>query len=416
MKREKNSSSLKIDIEKLVYGGMGIGRYQGKVIFVPFSIPGDQLLVRPIEEKKTYIRAEIIQILESGNGRINPLCPHFKKCGGCHWQQLDYLRQVESKRQILEQIMHHRFPETLNLPINMRACPQPFAYRSRGRMQTHGSGSTSSVGFFRGGSHIIENVESCPLFRPSLNNAVASLRQYKANAGQDPKPQEWDMSCSEEDNAWTVTRTGSIPAEILASSRKTGKSNEVILDRRVGAFHYSITDSTFFQANDFMISELVQLVQESTVLAGNQSALDLFAGVGLFSLPLARYFKKIVTVESAKASCRLCSANASAAGLDSIQIECADASSWMRSEASSKLQPFDLIVLDPPRAGAGRPIMERIKEWAPKIIVYVSCDPQTLSRDLAWLSPHHYQIERVQGLDMFPQTYHFETVVRLMKR
>jgi 23S rRNA (uracil1939-C5)-methyltransferase len=416
MKSEKKINAFKIDIEKLIYGGMGIGRHQGKVVFVPFSIPGENLLVRPIDEKKTFIRAEIVQILESGNGRTSPLCPHFEKCGGCHWQQLEYLRQVEAKRLILEEIFHHRFPETLDLPIVMRACPQPFAYRSRARMQTRGSGSTSSVGFFRSASHTIEDVEQCPLFRPSLNDALRSLREFKSKAGQDPKPQEWDMACSEEDNRWAAIRAESIPAEVLSSSIETGKSDEVLLRRKIGGFHYSTTPSVFFQANDFMISELMRLVQESSKNAGCGSALDLFAGVGLFSLPLARCFKKITAVDNSPASYRLCSANASIAGLDHIQIACSDILAWMHSKAASNLQPFDLIVLDPPRTGAGINVMERIKELAPNIIVYVSCDPQTLSRDLAWLSPGDYEIEFVEGLDLFPQTYHFETIVRLAKR
>jgi 23S rRNA (uracil1939-C5)-methyltransferase len=415
MKREKSSKAFKTDIEKLVYGGMGIGRHQGKVVFVPFSIPGDYLLVQPVDEKKTFIRAEIVQILKPGNGRTSSLCPHFEKCGGCHWQQLEYLRQVETKRQILEEILHHRFPETLDLPIVMRACPQPFAYRSRARVQTRGSGSTSSVGFFRSASHTIEDIELCPLFRPSLNDALRSLRQFKSR-GQDPIPQEWDMACSEDDTTWAATRTGSSPAEVLSPSIETGKIDEVILRRKIGEFHYSTTPSVFFQANDLMISELVRLVQESAQNADGGSALDLFAGVGLFSLPLARFFKKIIAVENSHASNRLCSLNASIAGLDHIQSVCADVFAWMHSKTASDLQPFDLIVLDPPRTGAGMSIMERIKEWAPNTIVYVSCDPQTLSRDLARFSPWDYEIEFVEGLDLFPQTYHFETIVRLAKR
>jgi 23S rRNA (uracil1939-C5)-methyltransferase len=415
MKRESNSHTIQVDIEKLIYGGMGMGRHQGKVVFVLFSVPGDRLLVRPIEEKKTFIRAEIVQILRSGNGRVNPPCPYFATCGGCHWQQLEYLRQVEAKRQILEELMHHRFPETRDLPIIMQACPQPFEYRSRARMQTRGAGPTSSTGFFRGASHIIENVKHCPLFRPSLNEALNSLRQFKSKAGQDPKPQEWDLASSEDDNQWTITEIGSMPARVL-SSINNGKSDEVILRRKVGEFYYSITASVFFQANDFMISELVRLVQESVQNAGDGSALDLFAGVGLFSLPLARCFDKLVAVESSSASCHLCSANASAAGLDRIQTVCADVLAWMQSEAYAHRQSFDLTVLDPPRTGAGPHVIERIKEWAPNTILYVSCDPQTLSRDLAPLTPANYRIDLVEGLDMFPQTYHFETVVRLIKR
>ena len=141
--------AFQITVEKLVYGGAGLGRHNGKVVFVPFSVPGDHLLVHTVTEKKTYVRAEIVKIIKPGNGRITPTCPHFAKCGGCHWQQLEYSRQVEAKRQILEEIFNHRFPQTRELPIIMKACAQPFGYRSRARVQLRGSGSRTIVGFFR---------------------------------------------------------------------------------------------------------------------------------------------------------------------------------------------------------------------------------------------------------------------------
>ena len=152
----------------------GLAHHKGKVVFVPFSAPGDRLLVRPAEEKRTFVRAEIVRLLKAGSGRVDPVCAHFAKCGGCHWQQLEYSHQVRAKRQILEEIFHHRFPQTRELPITMKACAQPLAYRSRARVQMRGAGSGASIGFFRCGSHSVEDVESCPLFRGSLNEALSS--------------------------------------------------------------------------------------------------------------------------------------------------------------------------------------------------------------------------------------------------
>jgi 23S rRNA (uracil1939-C5)-methyltransferase len=416
MKKTKPQKTFEMTIEKLVYGGAGIGRHQGKVIFVPFSAPGDRLSVRPVEEKKTFIRAEIVRILKAGSGRVRPVCPHFEKCGGCQWQQLEYSRQVEAKRQILEETFYHRFPQTRELSIKMRACAQPFEYRSRARMQLRGSGPGASVGFFRLGSHAVEDVESCPLFRKSLNEALGSLRQFKRKVDTDAKPQEMDMACSEEEDTWATARAGESADEGISILPGTRRREEVILRRKVGEFLYSVTAPVFFQANDFMVPELVALVRESAKNAGNDSALDLFAGVGLLSLPLARQFAKVVAVENSPSACRLCSRNAATAGLGHVQAVCADASAWMESEGASARPQFDLIVLDPPRTGAGPGIMERIGAWAPKMIIYVSCDPQTLLRDLAKIAPRDYRIDLVEGLDMFPQTYHFETVVRLVKQ
>jgi 23S rRNA (uracil1939-C5)-methyltransferase len=410
MKTEKGAGTFEVTIEKLVYGGAGFARHQGKVVFVPFSVPGDHLVVRKIEEKKSFIRAGIVQVAKPGDGRVQPACPHFGKCGGCHWQQLDYARQVDVKRQILEEIFPHRFPQTRAFPIPMRACPQPFGYRSRARVQIRGAGEQASIGFFRPGSHSVEDIESCPLFRKSLNEALSSLRQFKIKADTDSMPQEMDMACSEEEDTWATARTDPAMDEGITTLLGTRRREGVILKRKVRQFIYDVTASVFFQANDFMVAELVELVQSLAKQASPGRALDLFAGVGLFSLPLAGMFSGVVAVENSPPSSRLCSRNARNSGLGNIEAVCADVSPWLESQESSS---FDLIVLDPPRAGAGPEVMKQISRLSPKNIIYVSCDPQTLIRDLAMVSPREYKISMVEGLDMFPQTYHFETVVHM---
>ena len=396
-------------IEKLIYGGAGLGRHNGKVVFVPFAVPGDVLLVRPVEEKKTFIRAAIVRILKPGDARVAPACPVFEKCGGCQWQQVKYSNQVESKRLMIEEIFHHRFPQTREIPINMIPCPQPLAYRSRARIQLRGAGPRASVGFFRPGSHTVQDVESCPLFRPALNEALESLRQFKLKVDTDPSPQEMDLACSQEENTFATARVG-VSEEAGIALFGSGTTREPLLRRKVGEFVYSVTASVFFQANDFMVSELVSLV-ENWAGKGNGSALDLFAGVGLFSLPLARRYPEVVAVEGSSAA-RLCAANASSAGIKNLQVIRADVASWMQSVESLQ---FETILLDPPRTGAGPAVMECIREWSPRTLLYVSCDPQTLVRDISKIAATDYRIDRIEGLDLFPQTYHFETVVRLLR-
>ncbi len=414
-KSGRTPKAFEVTIEKLVYGGAGLGRHEGKVVFVPFSVPGDRLLVRPVEEKKTFLRADVVRILKPGRGRATPECRYFEKCGGCQWQHIDYAGQIEAKRKILEESFYHRFPQTRDLPIIMRGCPHPYGYRSRARMQLRGLGSKAVVGFYRCGSHGVEDIESCPLFRPALNEALSSLRQFKLKVDIDPEPREMDLACSQEEDAWATERVGAEDSTGATPLLGTRKGTEVILKRRIGEFTYSVTASTFFQANDFMVPELIALVRESAMGAGRNVALDLFAGVGLFSLPLARQFARVIAVENSSSAIRLCSLNASSAGLANLRAACADVAAWMKSEGASGKQDFDLIVLDPPRTGAGIDVMEKIREWAPAMVIYVSCDPQTLVRDLAALSPRSYRIDVVEGLDMFPQTFHFETVVRLIR-
>ena len=407
-----------VTAEKLLYGGDALARRDdGKAIFIPYAAAGDRLLVNISSEKKNYIRAKILEILTPGDGRITPLCPHFGKCGGCCWQQIEYSHQVEAKRLILEDIFHHRFPETRQLAITMRPCQQPFGYRSRARVQIQfcrGGSRTAqyshspflqkrnsemrkkdAVGFFRGGSHIVEDIEECLLFRPRLNAAFQALRQssfasFKKN--RHDNIHEIDIACSEEEGKWS--RSG----------------DNVSLQRKVGDFTYNVSAASFFQANDFMIDSLVSHVMDCVSHTETGTALDLFSGVGLFSMPLARRFHTVTAVEYSPESHRLCEMNAAGAGIDNLVNIRADAAKWLDLQPAPR---FDCVVLDPPRAGVGSGVMERIGRLDCQTIVYVSCDPQTLARDLERLEKNHWRIVSITGFDMFPQTYHFETVVHL---
>lgn len=387
-----------VDAEKLLYGGDALARRgDGKAVFIPYALSGDRLLVRAIAEKKNFVRAEILEILTPGDGRVAPACPHFGKCGGCHWQHVEYSRQIEAKRLILEELFRHRFPETGQMTIAMRPCPRPFGYRSRARLR-YRAGDKTAVGFFRGGSHFIENIENCPLLLPRLNDALRSLRRIpleRLKANSRNHIQEIDIACSEEDGKWATTKDG----------------EKTPLRKTVGDFTYNVTAGTFFQANDFMTGALVSHVMEC-VSQNSGEALDLFSGVGLFSLPLSRRFRAVTAVEYSRESHRLCEMNAARSGIENLKAVRGDAAGWLNSQTSPR---FDCVVLDPPRAGAGSGVMEQAGRLASKTIVYVSCDPQTLVRDLERLDSNCWRIVSVTGFDMFPQTYHFETVVTLLK-
>jgi len=406
-----------VTIEKLVYGGSGLGRSSGKVVFVPYSAPGDRLLVQTLREKKNYTLGTIAEILSPAPGRINPPCPHFGKCGGCHLQHMTYPLQVEAKENILREVLHHRFPYTRDISITMEECPQPLAYRSRARIQVRKSAGTISTGFYRSESHTVEAIKECILLRPPLNQALEALRSSEPDTGIGMDIRELDIAGSYEEGLWTVfsadkdAGTGALGSEI----QPRAWNHEVLLKRKVGKFVYSVTAASFFQANDFMIARLVELVREMAEDCSHNTVLDLFAGVGLFSLPLAELYGSVVAVEHSRTASELSSANASAAGMDGIQSVCADVADWLQSHISKTAGSFDLILLDPPRSGAGSRIMEQIRSLAPKTILYISCDPQTLARDLSCITEDRYVIEQVVGLDMFPQTFHFETIVRLIR-
>jgi 23S rRNA (uracil1939-C5)-methyltransferase len=189
-----------------------------------------------------------------------------------------------------------------------------------------------------------------------------------------------------------------------------------VLRREVAGFRYLTSPAAFFQANDLLVADLVGTVRELARGSRSRSALDLYCGVGLFSMPLARQYSSVTAVESSALACELCGRNAADAGLSNIRVVCADVDRWASAVSSVAAPGFDLVLLDPPRTGAGAELMSRLAEWAPETLIYVSCDPQTLARDLAVLPSRDYRIEVVVGLDMFPQTFHFETVVKLQRR
>ena len=406
------SDEFQVRIDKIVYGGDGLGRPEGKVVFVPFAVPGDLLRVRPVEQKKNYMRAAIVSVLEPGPGRHQPPCPYFGTCGGCQWQQLEYARQVETKRQILEDIVRHHFPETRKLLISMKASPMDYQYRSRARVQIRGSAAARTVGYFKFRSHEVEDIRSCPLLRPTLNEALGSVRARVQAPG--PMAMEVDIACSEEERQW-----GWAERNPSAGEDEQGAGAEpvpLLLRRTVGEFAYAVSPGAFFQGNDFTVADLAGTVGELAHGRGNRAALDLYCGVGLLTLPLARLYETVTAVEGSPAASALCSRNAEAAGLRNIRVACADVGRWMAAVGSVSAPGFELIVLDPPRAGAGDEVMGLIRDWAPEAVIYVSCDPQTMCRDLATLPARDYEIDEVLGIDLFPQTYHFETVVRLIRR
>src|SRR5437867_289868 len=202
------AKEFEVRIEKLVYGGSGLGRHEGQVVFVPFTAPGDLVKVRATEWKKNYVRARAVEALEPGPGRQMPACVHFGSCGGCQWQHLEYDRQLEFKRKILEETFYHNLPETRGLTIGMTGSPQTFGYRSRARVQIRGFGVGTTVGFYQAQSHRVEDVEACPLFHPSLSAALSAARAGRQRETSDPGIHELDLACSPDDESWRIAAVG----------------------------------------------------------------------------------------------------------------------------------------------------------------------------------------------------------------
>ncbi len=236
---EGTPPEFELKIEKLVYGGDGLGRHKGKVVFVPFTAPGDAVLVRPTETKSSFLRAQVLKMLQAGPGRGSPFCRYYMRCGGCQWQHMEYTRQIEAKRTILEELFHHHFPDTGDLQITVKACPKPAGYRARARVQVRGSAERPTVGFYRHRSHRVQDIVSCPLFLPALNDALAGARSAFVEGHLDIRTTELELACSDDG----TTAFAAVEPGKLADGPRAGE----LLTRKVGDLLYASSPAAFFR-------------------------------------------------------------------------------------------------------------------------------------------------------------------------
>jgi 23S rRNA (uracil1939-C5)-methyltransferase len=424
-------------IEKLVYGGEGLAHHEGETVFIPYVLPGETVEATQTERKKKFVRAHLDRLVVSSPERIKAKCRHFSDCGGCDYQHIPYKAQLEFKETILRETLRRLGRIDWPHPITAHASPQ-WNYRNRAQWRirpitsdnaTHTNGA---IGYFRSASSSLCAVEECPILSSTLSATLASLRSLLAEGTLPSSLREVEAFADNEDRflllnlsfvslraaekavAETLTRRMANVRSILLRNL-SGERMELIgpgfLDYRVGDKPLRVGHLSFFQTNRFLVPELVDTV---TSAAGIGSLVfDLFAGVGLFSVPLAETFSRVEAVEADPASARDLEVNvASAAKAVLARCDTAEAflTSWKRKR--SGVSP-NVAVLDPPRAGVDRSALVALEDIAPERILYVSCDPSTLSRDLAILCTKKYRVAEIHFFDMFPQTYHIETLIRL---
>jgi 23S rRNA (uracil1939-C5)-methyltransferase len=381
---------LTLRIEGLAAGGDGVAHApDGRVVFVPFTAPGDRVRVVIGLRRARFMKGDVLELLEAGPGRTDPLCPVFGVCGGCDWQHLAYETQLEAKRTILrdaiERIAHLPVPER----FSFRPSPSPYAYRSRARV----SAERGRVGFKRRRSHAVCATARCPVLVPALDEPLARL------AAEPPQATgEWELSAG----SGGSTCVAQLPV------RDSGAWVDVdVLGERL-----RVSAGSFLQANEALREPLASAVGEA---AGHGAlCLELFAGAGLFTLPLARRFERLVAVESNPGAVADLEENLAAAGLGEIEIVAQAVEEAFEGGALASLRP-DAVVLDPPRSGLEPAAREGLPRLAAPRVVYVSCDPATLARDVAVLADRGYELVALEGFDLFPQTAHVEAVACLRR-
>jgi 23S rRNA (uracil1939-C5)-methyltransferase len=396
-----------VTIEKLVYGGDGLAHVGTQAVFVPFAAPGDSLRVRITAVERSYARGAIEEILSPSPLRRTPPCRHFGACGGCQLQHLDYRAQLEVKAEFVRESLRRIGKINWERAIPVRAAPE-FSYRSRAEIKiarppSRDAAARARLGFFGAGTHEVCEVKDCLTLLPSANRELQRLHAEPSLVPHDAT-RVYLTAGDEEVIVTPATGEGARAAELDALG--TAHQN-------IAGINYGFGVKSFFQSNRLLAEELVAVALSHPVAdERGRVAVDLYAGVGFFSLPLARRFERVYAVEGNRLAVEHGVANARANHITNVQYEAVSVEAWLKYKAHAAPRP-DLVLLDPPRAGAGEQVIRRLVALAPPAVTYVSCDPSTLARDLRLLADGGYRIDSITALDMFPQTFHVETVAQL---
>jgi 23S rRNA (uracil1939-C5)-methyltransferase len=408
------------------YGGEAFGRLtDGRATFVPLGIGGETVRIRPVAEKRGYVRAELVEVLDPSPARINPLCPHFGVCGGCHYQQIAYESQLEIKAAILREQLE-RVGGMKNPPIKPTiASPQNWNYRNH--IQFHpipvisNNGSSTQdplcrLGFAARQTSIDSRIEQfiavdvCHLPEAPLDTlwqqidleSIPGLERISLRLGI-----EEDVLLVLESNTLEMPEFGlDLPLSAVHISPGgtivLAGNEHIVMQVKDRDFHVSA--ASFFQVNSRMAERMVEHILENLALEAQDTLLDVYCGVGLFSAFLAPKVKRLIGIESSLSACADFEINLDAFDHVDLYEDGAE-----RVLPSLKLRP-DVVLVDPPRAGLQRAALDSILALEPRTIVYVSCDAATLARDAQRLNSGGYHLRQITPFDLFPQTYHIESI------
>jgi len=387
-------------VEKLVYGGDALARLNGRVTLAPFALPGERIRAAAEREKPGLIHARTLAVLDPSPQRVAPRCPYFGRCGGCHYQHAGYEFQLEAKRAILAEELRRvgkiEPPEEIAV-----VAADPWGYRNRAQLHIE----KGRIGYREARSHKLCAIDSCPIASPKINQTIGALAGMLRDSRWPRFLRSLEIFTDERQVQLSVLET-----ERPVARRFFDWCAETIPGLVAGALDYQdrfrVSRNAFFQVNRYLADKLVEIALEGV---GGETALDVYAGVGLFSLDLARRFRQAAAVESGAAEAGDLAFNAERAGLANLRVERRTAEAYLDALERAP----DFVLLDPPRAGLGKAVVQRLIDLRPPAVTIVACDPATLARDLAALLGAGYRIEKMTLVDLFPQTYHLETVVRL---
>jgi len=430
---------LQVAIDRLVFQGSGLARLpDGRVAFVPYAAPGDLVEIRVTEARDDFVRGDLVRLLAPSPLRATPPCPYFGNCGGCQWQHLASAAQLEWKREILQELLG-RVGKLSGIPVSPAIAPGgPWEYRARAKFKVF-AGGRLHIGFHQRETHRVVDIDRCPLLDARLNGILRALRHMRDPALHRLFPRLREV--------WVAAGAGTGDAVVSLFARTQDRATirllfhriqaevptlqgVVLLDgdprqhprfvdrhgrgallEQVGEHRFRADATAFFQVSGLAAETLTRLVKEGAALTGAERVLDLYCGVGTFTVPLARLARETVGIESHLAAAQDAAHNLRSNGCSGARVIQAQVEQVL--PALAKEGPWDLVVLDPPRQGCSPRVLEAMAEMAVPRVIYVSCDPSTLARDLGRLVPSGYRCSALTPVDLFPQTFHMEAVAVL---
>ncbi len=407
------ATTLRVNLESLVHGGEALGRAEGLVCFVDGGVPGETVEIAVTARRRGYVRGSVTRLLEVSPDRADPPCPYFGPCGGCQWQHLGYARQLAAKRDILEEQLQRQRLQLPARPIDVYGMADPWHYRIRGEFHVLHRDGRISLGFYRKRSYRTLPIDDCLIHDRRIVTALQPFARAIAAHAPDLQTIQLTVSPSAPELLWQGHPARSAPPAVglavgaaLPDLHVTDDSIGLIDEGR----SFRLRSEVFVQVNPRQMDVLYRLVVEALALQGHERLVDAYAGIGILSARLAARAREVWCLEAHPIAVRLGRLNA--------QVNQQSNLHYLPGKAEESLAqlpfPVDGVVLDPPRAGCDRAVLEALLRLRPATLVYISCDPASLARDLSRLSG--YAIERLHVVDMFPQTYHVESVAVLTGR
>ncbi len=423
---------IEVVVEKLVYGGKGLARHNGLTLFIPGVIPGEKVAVEIRKKRKGFAETELIEIIRPSPDRMIPHCKGEVECAGAQWPFIPYPLQLRIKEEILLETLKKigNVEPKYILPI----IPSPVTehYRLRVQFNVRYREGRPIIGFFREGTHHLIEIKNGFLLHPLINRTLDSIRKV---ADKLPPLKEIHMNVSHEGEVLILFLIDleSPPTlepifetlreeirEIVGIIGYAGRKKYEVLGKnflvlKLNDLTFQSTEGNFFQVNWEQNKNMIISLFHLAELKGNEMVFDLYSGIGNFSLPLAKKAEKVIGIESGYSASEDARKNARANGIKNIEFICDDVRKGLKGLLEKK-ERADLIVLDPPRAGATRKIIDRVIALSPEKILYVSCNPTTLARDIEMIKEGGYFLNRLQPIDMFPHTYHIEAIAEMVKK